>query len=91
MGFELFQFIDPKYEGSWNFGPQLYTRTACYHIAITAPDPTALFQKLEKAGATKIGETVTLAQGQTILYLHDPFGLVIELCSAPFETFVVNT
>lgn len=90
MGFELFQFLDPKHQISPEFGPDMFVRTGCYHIAVTADDPEALSEKLVRVGATKIGETARLANGDVCLYLRDPSGVILELCSSPFETFVVN-
>lgn len=91
VGIELFQFIDPEYTTTEAFGPNLYTRAGCYHIALTDPDPVTLFEKLETAGAVKIGETAHLAQGQIVLYLQDPFGVVLELCSETWEKLVLGT
>ena len=90
VGFELFEFLDPKHQVSSEFGPDMFVRTGCYHIAVTAEDPVALGEKLMKAGASQIGEPARLVNGDVCLYLRDPCGVILELCSAEFETFVVN-
>ena len=91
VGFELFQFIDPKHRHSPEFGPEMFIRTGCFHIALTAADNLALADRLVRAGATKIGPVVQLAQGKTIQYVRDPNGLVLELCSVEFETLAAST
>ncbi|KAI1609049.1 Glyoxalase/Bleomycin resistance protein/Dihydroxybiphenyl dioxygenase [Exophiala viscosa] len=81
IGFELFEFLDPKHQVSPGFGPDMFTRTGCYHIAVTTEDPVALCEKLVGVGATQIGDPARLANGDVVLYLRDPCGVILELCS----------
>ncbi|KIW02248.1 uncharacterized protein PV09_06400 [Verruconis gallopava] len=90
IGIELFQFISPAYSGPGKpnpFGTQHWVRGGCFHIALTHPDPEALFAKLVEAGGEKIRETARLGRGIVALYIQDPWGIIWEICSRSFETF----
>ncbi|ORY18137.1 Glyoxalase/Bleomycin resistance protein/Dihydroxybiphenyl dioxygenase [Clohesyomyces aquaticus] len=93
VGFELFQFIDPPMSQQASFD---YTRGGVFHVAITDPDPEALYERAVKASRRKIGETVTpgVCEGeeekQYALYCQDPWGNVIEACSCSFERMMAN-
>ncbi|HTY86267.1 MAG TPA: VOC family protein [Candidatus Acidoferrum sp.] len=50
-------------------------------IALTTPDVPALFQRAVKAGATAISEPVTKPWGQTVAYLRDTAGFLVEICT----------
>ena len=50
-------------------------------IALTTPDVPALFQKALKAGATAVSEPATKPWGQTVAYLRDKDGHLVELCT----------
>jgi len=50
-------------------------------IALTTPDVRALFQRAVKAGATAIGEPATKPWGQTVAYLRDNSGFLVEICT----------
>ena len=50
-------------------------------IALTTPDVSALFQKALKAGATAVSEPATKPWGQTVAYVRDNSGFLVELCT----------
>jgi catechol 2,3-dioxygenase-like lactoylglutathione lyase family enzyme len=92
IGFEIFEFKDPKYKemGKAGFGEEKYARGGFFHIGVTAPEPDAVCEKVVKAGGKKIGETVELFDGDTALYMQDPWGNVIEVLSCSFEQLMAN-
>jgi lactoylglutathione lyase len=50
-------------------------------IALTTPDVTMLFARAIKAGATVVSEPATKPWGQTVAYLRDNSGHLVELCT----------
>jgi lactoylglutathione lyase len=50
-------------------------------IALTTPDVPALFQRVVKAGATAVSEPATKPLGQTVAYVRDNSGHLVELCT----------
>jgi len=50
-------------------------------IALVTPDVPALFNQAVKAGATAISEPATKPWGQTVAYLRDNSGHLVELCT----------
>jgi lactoylglutathione lyase len=50
-------------------------------IALTTPDVPALFQRAVKAGAAAVSEPATKPWGQTVAYVRDNSGHLIELCT----------
>jgi lactoylglutathione lyase len=50
-------------------------------IALVTPDVPALFARAVKAGATPLSEPATKPWGQTVAYLRDNAGHLIELCT----------
>ena len=95
VGFEIFQFIDPPVKPAdelnkdWTLEQQ-YQRGGLFHIAITAPDPDGVADRACADGATRVGETVTLYDGDKALYLRDPWGNVVEILSCSFEQLMAN-
>ncbi len=95
VGFEIFEFIDPPVKGAdelnakWSLEEQ-YQRGGFFHIAVTAPDPDAVADRACKDGATQIGETVTMYDGDKALYLRDPWGNIVEVLSCSFEQLMGN-
>jgi catechol 2,3-dioxygenase-like lactoylglutathione lyase family enzyme len=91
IGFELFQFIDPPMSQRADFD---YTRGGVFHIAITDSDPEELCRKVVAAGGKKIGETVVPAtakgENECTLYVADPWGYTLEICSCSFEKLMAN-
>ena len=50
-------------------------------IALTTPDVKALFVRAVSAGATAINEPETKPWGQTVAWLRDNSGHLVEICS----------
>ena len=50
-------------------------------IALTTPDVPALFQQALEAGATAVSEPATKPWGQTVAYVRDNSGFLVELCT----------
>jgi uncharacterized glyoxalase superfamily protein PhnB len=50
-------------------------------IALTTPDVKALFVRAVNAGATAISEPETKPWGQTVAWLRDDSGFLIEICT----------
>ena len=50
-------------------------------IALTTPEVPALFNRAVKAGATAVSEPETKPWGQTVAYLRDNSGHLVELCT----------
>lgn len=50
-------------------------------IALTTPDVPALFKQALKTGASAVSEPETKPWGQTVAYLRDNSGHLIELCT----------
>src|SRR4051812_44832383 len=51
-------------------------------IVLVTPDVPALFARAVKAGATAVSEPATKPWGQTVAYLRDNAGHLVELCTA---------
>jgi len=50
-------------------------------IALTTPDVPALFKRAVQAGATVASEPATKPWGQTVAYLRDNSGFLVEICT----------
>jgi len=50
-------------------------------IALTTPDVPALFNRAVKAGATAVSQPETKPWGQTVAYLRDNSGFLVEICT----------
>jgi lactoylglutathione lyase len=50
-------------------------------IALTTPDVPTLFQRAIQAGATTVSEPATKPWGQTVAYVRDNSGFLVELCT----------
>jgi uncharacterized glyoxalase superfamily protein PhnB len=50
-------------------------------IALTTPDVQALFARAVNAGAAAVSEPETKPWGQTVAYLRDNSGHLVELCT----------
>ncbi|KAF2419705.1 Glyoxalase/Bleomycin resistance protein/Dihydroxybiphenyl dioxygenase [Tothia fuscella] len=87
VGFEIFEFIDPK-----TIVPKPsfeYTRGGFFHIAVTTPDPDATAKMVIENGGKQIGVTVEM-YGEKALYVEDPWGNVIECLSCSYEQLMGN-
>src|SRR5436309_1857774 len=49
------------------------------HVAFKVDDVAAVRQRLLDAGATPAGEVVTTETGDVMAFLHDPWGVTIQL------------
>jgi uncharacterized glyoxalase superfamily protein PhnB len=52
-----------------------------FEIALVTPDVPALFARAVKAGATVVSEPAVKPWGQTVAYLRDKAGHLVELCT----------
>ena len=52
-----------------------------FEIALTTPDVPALFARAVKAGATPLSEPATKPWGQTVAYVRDNNGHLVEICT----------
>ena len=52
-----------------------------FEIALVTPDVPALYARAVKAGATSVSEPATKPWGQTVAYLRDKDGHIVELCT----------
>jgi uncharacterized glyoxalase superfamily protein PhnB len=50
-------------------------------IALTTPDVPALFTRAVTAGARAVSEPATKPWGQTVAYLRDNSGFLVEICT----------
>ena len=50
-------------------------------VALVTSDVDALYARAVKAGATSISEPATMPWGQTVAYLRDNSGHLVELCT----------
>jgi uncharacterized glyoxalase superfamily protein PhnB len=50
-------------------------------IALVTPDVAVLYARAVKAGATSVGEPAAKPWGQTVAYLRDKDGHLVELCT----------
>lgn len=56
-------------------------RAPSFEIALCTPDVTAALERAIAAGATPMRPVETMPWGQTIAYVADPNGFLIELCT----------
>ena len=52
-----------------------------FEIALTTDDVGAAFSKAVQAGARKVAEPKDKPWGQTVAYVRDPFGTLVEICT----------
>jgi catechol 2,3-dioxygenase-like lactoylglutathione lyase family enzyme len=92
VGFEIFEFQDPKTEDMKKITaeqPFEYTRAGFFHIAVTVADPNATLKLINEKGGATVGEVVEM-YGELAAYARDPWGNVIEVLSCSFETLMGN-
>lgn len=53
----------------------------CFEIALTTPDVAAALAQALAAGATLIQDVEAMSWGQTIAYVADPDGFLVEICT----------
>jgi len=52
-----------------------------FEIALLTADVAELFKRAVKAGAAPVSEPVTKPWGQTVAYVRDNNGFLVELCT----------
>ncbi|KAL2835664.1 Glyoxalase/Bleomycin resistance protein/Dihydroxybiphenyl dioxygenase [Aspergillus pseudoustus] len=83
VGFELFEFLDPKtYVPETTFE---YHRGGFFHVCVTDSDPDALADSIVREGGKRIGSTVSPVTDVICLYAADPWGNVVEILDASFD------
>jgi hypothetical protein len=88
-----FQFVDPPHisaEAVDTETPFDYRRGGYYHIGLTVPNVPEVVKKMEKLGAKQVGELCEVGR-DSIVYVKDPWGNMVELLSTSFESFLANT
>jgi len=90
IGFEIFQFIDPK---SVKENKQIqYMKNGVIHISITEPNLEDLARKISETGGRQLSKLWELNQEKhhKVVFCEDPFGNIIEIYSHSFEQFHAN-
>jgi catechol 2,3-dioxygenase-like lactoylglutathione lyase family enzyme len=87
VGFEVFEFIEPKAERpSNNFE---YWKTSFFHICITEPDIENVTKKIAESGGkqrSKIWEPFP-SKPFKVVFCEDPFGNIIEIYTHSYGEF----
>jgi catechol 2,3-dioxygenase-like lactoylglutathione lyase family enzyme len=92
VGFEIFQFIDPKAERrADNFE---YWKSGFFHICITDPNIEELCNKICENGGIqrgKVHKPVGDKQEYKLVYCEDPYGNIIEIFTHNFDQFITSS
>jgi len=92
VGFELFEFEDPKAEQRPdNFE---YWKTGVFHICFSDPNIEELCKKITDNGGRQLTEILEVNNSKPfhkIAYCQDPFGNIIEIFTYSYEQFIANT
>lgn len=80
VGFEIFEFIDPKPQPAELFQ---HERKGSFHLCVMDPSPDELADKVKADGGRQTGKTVDPSGNGDIrcLYLSDPWGNIVEVLS----------
>lgn len=92
VGFELFQFdisSQTPSEGRRPFVSE-YQRSGYFHMGITAGDPERTAATACQDGACVIGGPIEVHPGEKAMFIQDPWGNILELCSNSFEATLAN-
>jgi catechol 2,3-dioxygenase-like lactoylglutathione lyase family enzyme len=87
IGFEVFEFIEPKSElPSNNFE---YWKTSFFHISITEPDIDTITKKIVENGGKQRSQIWQVFQDKPykLVFCEDPFGNIIEIYTHSYEEF----
>jgi catechol 2,3-dioxygenase-like lactoylglutathione lyase family enzyme len=90
VGFEIFEYIEPKAERRTNNFE--YWKSGFIHICITDPDIEGLCRKISETGGkqrSKVWEIVP-DRGYKIAFCEDPFGNIIEIYSHSYEQTITS-
>ncbi|KAH0831519.1 hypothetical protein AYO21_06351 [Fonsecaea monophora] len=88
IGFEIFEFVAPKYNGPQQrpeWGPDSYTRGGFFHVGFVVADIDETVAACERLGGKLVGEKVHPVPGEAALYMQDPWGNIIELMTCGFD------
>jgi catechol 2,3-dioxygenase-like lactoylglutathione lyase family enzyme len=89
VGFEIFEFIDPKAERRTNNFE--YWKSGFFHICITAPNIEEICEKICNTGVrlrSKVHKPVADKEKYQLAYCEDPYGNIIEIFTHDFEQFI---
>jgi catechol 2,3-dioxygenase-like lactoylglutathione lyase family enzyme len=90
VGFEIFQFIDPKAERRTNNSFE-YWRSGFFHICITVPNIEEICEKICNTGGrlrSKVHKPFADKEKYQLAYCEDPYGNIIEILTHDFEEFI---
>jgi len=91
VGFEIFEYIDPKAERRTNDNFE-YWKSGFFHICITDPNIEELCKRISESGGrqcSKIWE-ITPNNGYKIVFIEDPFGNIIEIYTHGYEQTITS-
>jgi catechol-2,3-dioxygenase len=85
VGFEIFEFIDPKQEQRENNFE--YWKTGFFYIAITDPNIEKLAKRISENGGKQRSKIWQLIPDKPYrkVYCEDPFGNIIEIYTHNYE------
>ncbi|KAI6311646.1 hypothetical protein MCOR29_008221 [Pyricularia oryzae] len=84
---EIFEFVDPPYNGpnpraDWN--TNMYTKGGAFHFSLTVRNLDEKVAEAVQAGGKIIGEVTEIIPGTKMCYIQDPWGNVVELLNHTF-------
>jgi catechol 2,3-dioxygenase-like lactoylglutathione lyase family enzyme len=85
VGFEIFEFIEPKEEQRQNNFE--YWKTGFFHICITDPNIEEITKRIVESGGKQRSKIWELTPGKPykVVSCEDPFGNVIDIYSHGYE------
>jgi catechol 2,3-dioxygenase-like lactoylglutathione lyase family enzyme len=89
IGFEIFQFIDPKAESRTNNFE--YWKSGFFHICITVSNIEEICEKICNTGGrlrSKVHKPFADKEKYQLAYCEDPYGNIIEVLTHDFEQFI---
>ena len=90
VGFEIFQFIDPKAERRTNNNFE-YWRSGFFRIYITVSNIEEICEKICNTGGrlrSKVHKPLADKEKYQLAYCEDPYGNIIEVLTHDFEQFI---
>ncbi|KAK0658851.1 hypothetical protein DIS24_g4528 [Lasiodiplodia hormozganensis] len=90
VGFEIFEFINPRFQEAKAFD---YQKSGFFHVCVTDPHPKELAAKVIAEGGRQIGRTVDPSgKGEIVcLYFSDPWGNIVEVLDVGFEFMALRS
>jgi len=85
VGFEVFEFVDPKEEQRENNFE--YWKTGFFHIGITNPNIEEVAKRIAEKGGKQRSKIWEIFPGKPYkaVYCEDPFGNIIEIYTHSYE------